>query len=397
MTPRLALLLLLGLDAAILLFEASDLSLTYHGARLLYGFEPSATAQLVRISLAMFGQNDVALRLPMIVMNLLSGALLFAIAGRYAKHAREQVWLVAVFLLLPGIISASLLVDDAALVTFGLFAYLYLEQRFGRRADLLLPLLVWINAAYMVLFVGLAVYAYKTRAFRFAGLYAFLFLGMLWCYGFNTGGLPQNQFLDTMGLYAAVFSPIVFVYMVYVLYRRYVTARIDLIWSVGAAALVLSLLLSFRQRIEIEEFAPFLMAALPLGMQTFYHSYRIRLRPFRKRYRLLFTLAMATLVINAAAVFFNKAAYLLLDEPSRYFAYRTHVARELAEGLKAEGITCAHFPDDRRMQLRLRFYGIENCPGTVLSRRKENGDHNVTIRYYNMPITTFYVSKIPKN
>ncbi|MEJ2469084.1 MAG: hypothetical protein P8Y51_08505, partial [Campylobacterales bacterium] len=145
--------------------------------------------------------------------------------------------------------------------------------------------------------------------------------------------------------------------MVYVLYRNYIASKTGLIWFVSAAALILSLLLSFRQRIEIEQFAPFLMASLPLGMQTFYHSYRVRLRPFRKRYRLLFILAMASLILNAVAVFFNKAGYLFVETPSHYFAYRAHVAKELADGLKARQITCARLEEDHAMQLRLRFYG----------------------------------------
>lgn len=396
MTPRLALFLILGIDAAVLLLEASSLSLTYHGAKLFYAYEPSVMTRIIQASVALFGQNDVALRLPMIVMNLLSAVLLYAVAGRYAKYASEKVWLVAIFLLLPGIISSSLLVDSAAMVTLGLFAYLFLQQRFGRRADLLLPLFLWADPAYMLLFIGLGVHAVRTRAFRYAGMYSALFFLALWLHGFNTGGLPQNQFLDTIGLYAAVFSPIVFIYMVYVLYRRFFLSQTDLIWSLSATVLVLSLMLSFRQRIEIEEFAPFLMAALPLGMQTFFHSYRVRLRPYRKRYRLLFTLAMATLFFNAAAVFFNKAAYMFLEEPSRYFAYRAHIAKELADGLKNAGIACAELPDDHEMQLRLRFYGIGECRDANVSRREQPCAENVTIRYYNTPVSVYYVTKMPK-
>ena len=396
MTPRLALFLLLGIDAAVLLSEASSLSLTYHGAKLLYEYEPSKMTRVIQASIALFGQNDIALRLPMIVMNLLSALLLYAVAGAYVKLERERVWLGGIFLLLPGIISSSLLVDSAALITFGLFFYLFVQQRYGRRADIVLPLLAWTDAAFMVLFLGLAVYAYKERAFRSMGGYALLFLATLWWYGFNTGGLPQNQFLDTIGLYTAVFSPIVFIYMVYVLYRRFISSKTDLIWTVSATALVLSLMLSFRQRIEIEAFAPFMMAALPLGMQTFYHSYRVRLRPFRKRYRVLFTLAIATLVLNAAAVFFNKAAYLFLENPSGFFAYRAHVAKELAAELKSDGITCATFCDDDTMQLRIRFYGIGRCEETIVSRQPGENAKNVTIRYYNVPISEYYVTKLPK-
>lgn len=395
MTAKTALFLLLGIDAVLLLFSASSLSLTYHGAKLLYADDPGLMALIVRGSLALFGQNDVALRLPMIMMNLVSAILLYAVAAPYAKRDRERLWLIAIFLLLPGIISASLLVDGAALTVLGLFGYFYLYQRQGHRADLLLPLMLWADPAFMLLFFGLAVHAVRVKTWRYLLLYALLFAAALWIYGFNTGGLPENRFLDTIGLYAAVLSPFVFVYMIYVLYRRYVTKRTDIIWSVSAAVFLLSVALSFRQRIGIEFFAPYLMVALPLGMQTFYRSYRIRLRPFRKRYRLLFTLAFIFLIFNASAVFLNKAAYPFLKEPERYFAYKTHIAKELASALKAWGIHCAEL-DDRSMQLRLRFYGVESCNKAFVSSHPDEGAANVTIRYFDTPVAKYYVTKLPK-
>lgn len=397
MTATLALILLLGIDAAILVFEASDLSLTYHGASLLYAEDPILIARIIRLSIEIFGANDVALRLPMIVMNTLSALLLYKIAKPYTRRNRERLWLVAVFLLLPGIISASLLVDSAAFVILGLFVYIAARQRFGQIADTILPFYTWCDPTFMFLFAGLAVQAFAEKSYRFLGYYAGLFGFAVWRYGFNTGGLPENQFLDTLGLYAAVMSPVIFIYMVYALYRRAIMSQKDMLWYVSSTALILSLLLSFRQRIEIEQFAPYLMAALPLGMQTFYHSYRVRLKPFRKRYRVIFALMITTLAFNATAVFFNKAAYLFMDEPSRYFAYRAHIAKELAEALHARGIHCATFPDDAQMQERLRFYGIGACDGVFVTKEGYKNGENVTIRYYNKDVETFNVTIVHKN
>jgi hypothetical protein len=395
MRAQTALFLLLTIDALLLLFFSSSLSLTYHGAKLLYAEDPTAMTRIIRASLALFGQNDVALRLPMILMNLVSALLLYGIAKPYAKNDRERLWLVAIFLMLPGIISASLLVDSAALTVLGLFGYLYAFQRFGHRADGLLLLLLWLSPSFMLLFFGLAVHAARVKDWRYFSLYGLLVLVALWLYGFNTGGLPENRFLDTIGLYAAVLSPFVFIYMVYVLYRRFVTKRTDRIWSIVASVFLLSIALSFRQRIGIEVFAPYLMAALPLGMQTFSRSYRIRLRPFRKRYRLLFTLAVGFLVLNAAAVFLNKAAYPYLESPSHYFAHKAHVAKELAQALKAQRIRCAKL-DNERMQLRLRFYGIERCGEAYVSSREDADAIPVTIRYFHTAVAKYYVTKIPK-
>lgn len=397
MTPRLALLLILGVDAAILFYEASSLSLTYHGAQLLYQGRTSCMTDIIRASLALFGQHDLALRLPMILLNLLSAALLYIIAAPYAKHERERVWLVLIFVMLPGIISSSLLVDSAALVTFALFVYIYLRQRYGSWSDLVLPFYLLADPTFLALFLAMAFYGYRQRQYRLLGLYLLLFSFSLWHYGFNTGGIPENRFLDTLGIYAAVFSPIVFVYLAYVLYRRFITSETDLLWCLAATALVGSLLLSFRQRIEVEQFAPYLMVALPLGMQTFFHSYRVRLRPFRKRYRILFVLALLILVLNSAAVFFNKAFYTLLENPSEHFAYRAHIVKELSEALKERGIVCVDTGKDHKLQLRLRFYGIEKCHRWRLEKRTPESDKNVTISYYGSPVASFCVTKIPNN
>lgn len=394
MTPRIALILILGIDAAVLMYEASSLSLTYHGAKLIYGEHTSVMTDIIRGSLKWFGNNDLALRLPMILMNLISAVLLFFISEPYARNAKERVWLVLVFVMLPGVISSALLVDSAALVIVSLFSYLLLRRRFGYRSDVLLPLFLWADPTFMVLFAALAIEAVSKRRYVFFAAYLLLFGLSIGYYGFNTGGLPQSQFLDTLGIFAAVFSPIVFIYLVYVLYRRFITSRLDLLWHVSATALLGGLLLSFRQRVEIEQFAPYLMAALPLAMQTFYHSYRVRLRRFRKRYRTLFTLAVATLVVNAAAVFFNKAVYLFLDDPSGYFAYRAHVVKELSVALKVGNISCVDTRSDDALQLRLRFYGIGRCPEYVLRSAKADESPNVTVRYYNVPVATFVVSKV---
>lgn len=397
MTPRWVLFLLLGGDAAILLYEAASLSLTYHGAELIYTDAPGAMTYILRASLALLGPSDLALRLPMIVMNMLSAVLLYVMAKPYIRRERERLWLVAFFLLLPGVISSSLLVDGAALVTLGLFIFIFLRRRYGEIAEIMLPLLLWADPAFLLLPVGLGVHAYKQRRFAMLPLYAVLGVLALWIHGFDTGGLPQSRFLDTLGLYAAIFSPVIFLYLFYTLYRRYIASQTDLLWDISTTALLVSLLLSFRQRVEIEQFAPFFMVALPLGMQTFYHSYRVRLRPFRRRYRILFALALGTLFINAAAVFFNKTAYLFLEHPEHYFAYRAHIAKELAAGLNAHGVTCAQMQNRPRMQLRLRFYGIGECADYRISEQTMPDANNVTIRYYGVPVATFYVTKILKN
>ena len=116
--------------------------------------------------------------------------------------------------------------------------------------------------------------------------------------------------------------------------------KIDKVWYIATSTLIFSLLLSFRQRLDIEYFAPYLMIALPLAAQTFTHSYRVRLKMFRKRYKTIFVLSFVLLILNTLLVLFNKTIYSFIEDPKKHFAYNMYVAKELAYELKAMNIYC---------------------------------------------------------
>ena len=85
--------------------------------------------------------------------------------------------------------------------------------------------------------------------------------------------------------------------------------------------------------------------------------------------------------------------YLFLEKPSEHFAFRMHIAKELASDLKNNDITCIN-ADNKKMQLRLRFYGIESCTTYLLGDTKEKENVlDVTILHRNSVIYRAYVSK----
>jgi hypothetical protein len=387
------LFLLLGVDAAILLFEASTLSITYHEAEILYT-QHSLLHYIISASVTLFGQNDFALRLPMMLMHLLSALLLFAVSKPYLKYDRDRLWLVLIFVLLPGVNSAALLVDSAGLVLLLLLTYLYLWQRVPKVEPLVLAAFVFVDGSFAFLYLGRFFYALAENKWRDLILNFVLFGASIYLFGFDTSGAPSGHFLDTLGIYAAVLSPIVFVYLVYVLYRRMITKKRDLIWYLSASALLYSLIFSFRQRIDIELFAPYLILALPLGAATFFHSYRVRLRMFRNRYRVLFTVSFVLLAANGLLVLFNQQLYRFVDDPKRHFAYRAHVAKELAVELKKMHFGCVDVVEEKRMQLRLHFYGIDFCSDKRLVPGKNEAENTVTISYTGVPIASYYVTKM---
>jgi hypothetical protein len=385
---------LIGINFVILFLQIKGLSIGYHEALIVYG-DPSVLQTIISFSFSLLGQNDYALRLPMILLHLVSVILLYGISKHYVHRVNERLWVVLIYLLLPGVTSAALVVDNAGLVITSLFLFAFLFLNYGKFALALLPIVVFIDPAFLYLFFALVMYGVYRREtiYVIAGSISLLF--SLKLFGIGIGGAPESRFLDALGVYAAIFSPIVFVYLFYVLYRRMIAREWDMIWMIAMSALIISLLLSFRQKVEIQTFAPFILLALPLAAQTFGHTYRVRLREFRSRYRILFYSAFALLIANALAVFFNHYLYRFFQNPTHHFSYPMHVAKDLAAVLHQDQISCID-AQNPKLQLRLRFYGITQCEQYRLENISRSKGKKVTISYIDKPIYQTYVTKVNK-
>ncbi|MFA6197099.1 MAG: hypothetical protein WC656_10705 [Sulfurimonas sp.] len=394
MMTKFLLFFIIGLDAFILILQTSTISISYHEASLLYG-DFSFLQLITQASLYYFGQNDLALRLPMILLHMLSVLLIYTISKKYLKDDRNRIWLVLLFILLPGVLSSAILVDSAGLIIFGLLLFVYIYENYSKKhAYILLSLLSVIDGGFVYLFLSLIFFALYNKDKIFFIFNTVAFLLSMFLYGIRTDGLPEGYLLDAIGLYSAVFTPIIFIYIFYILYRRYLTKEIDLLWFISAIVFGFSLLLSFRQSIHIEHFAPYVILALPLAAQTFYSSYRVRLKMFRGKYKTIFAVSLIFLLINSFVVFFNKELYLFIENPKKHFAYKMHVAKELASELKKRDVSCVHMDND--MTKRLKFYGVDKCDMfDVIEYDIHNIEKdNVTISYKNRPIYSASVTKI---
>jgi len=394
MREKALLLALLGINGLILFLQIKGLSIGYHEAKILYG-DFSPLQLLISSSLHIFGVNDYALRTPMILLHLLSAILLYGISKHYVSRPNDRLWIILIYILLPGVTSAGLVVDNAGLMIASLFLFIYLHLNYGRYALGLLPLLILVDSSFGYLFFALTLYGAYRKEYLYITVGS-LFLGLsIYLYGVHIGGSPESRFLDALGVYAAIFSPIVFLYLFYVLYRRMMAKEWDLIWMIAMSAFLISLLLSFRQKVEIQTFAPFLLIALPLAAQTFLHTYRIRLREFRRRYQILFYSAFLLLIVNVLVVFFNHYFYRFLDDPKRHFSYPMHIVKELSGVLHKDKIKCID-AGDKKFQLRLRFYGITHCEDYRLEDSVSSKGSKVTISYINIPVYETHVTKVNK-
>lgn len=394
MKYRIIFFLLLGIDAAILFFEISHISISYNEAELLYG-NFSFLQLLTNTSLKLFGNNDLGLRLSMIILHVSSAVLIYLLSAYYLKSPRNRLWLLFIFILLPGVVSSALIVNHAGLIIFGLLLYVYFEKRFNSYvSNSLLLFYAFIDPGFSYLFLALIIYSLFAKD-KLSLIYNIILYSLnIYLYGIHIQGFPSGHFLDTLGVYSAIFTPIIFIYLVYVLYRRFLSDEVDKLWYISTTALLVSLLLSFRQRVDIEIFAPYLIVALPLAAQTFASSYRVRLKQHRKGYRLIFVISVVFLLLNTLIVFFNRELYLILDNPKKHFAYDMHIAKDLAKKLHSQKIDCV--TSDKKMQLRLKFYGIEKCNKYILEKvpLKSKKRVNVTIGYKDIIIYKANVTKL---
>lgn len=386
--------LLLGINFLILVAQIQGLSISFSEASLLYG-ESSSLKSYITFFLNIFGWNDYTLRLPMIALHFISATLLYQISAYYVSRPNDRLWMIFIYLLLPGITSSALLVNIAGLKIVTIFTFIYAYLRLKNWSLLVLPLFMILDETAIFLYFLVALFGLVRKQWLIGLVSLVLMIGAFLLFGIDVGGKPEGRFLDALGIYAAIFSPIVFVYLFYVLYRRYMSNERDLLWIIASGMFIFSLLLSFRQKVNIQDFAPYLMVALPLATQTFFHTYRVRLPIFRRRYQLLFYAAFTLLMINALAVFFNQWLYKWIKEPKAHFSYSMHVTKELSKTLHDNNIHCVS-ADDEKMQLKLRFYGIYECSEFRLSEKVNKKGQKVTISYINVPIYTAYVTKVNK-
>jgi hypothetical protein len=391
MSTRILFLLLLTFDALILFYESSTLSISIHEVKIL-SHNSSFFAQFINTFLDTFSQNDFVLRTPMIIMHLISVTLIYLISKTYLLKERDALWSTLIFVLLPGIHSSGLLVDAAGLVLLLLLVYIYYHDKSIMIRYFLLFTYLFIDASFSYLYLGLFFFALIKRDNLLLITSLLLFSISMYYFGFDDGGVPFGYFLDNLGIYAVIFSPPIFIYMIYTLYRRFILREIELLLILSSTALVLSLLFSIRQNVHVEVFAPFLVLSLPLMVETFLVSYRIRLKQFRKNQKYFFYFTLVFLVVNFLVVLFNKEIYRFLGDSQKHFAYRLHIAKELSQELNKNKIECISL-NDTNMQKRLKFYGIEKCHKYKEVHYISEKTINVTISYRKQTVYTLYVSK----
>lgn len=382
----------ISLMVVLLIFVADTLSISYKES-LSYFNDSSIITKITNLSTYIFEQNNISLRFPFILFYAFCAILMYALTENYFKSQTDRLISTFLFMLLPGVLSASLLLNNAIIVIFCILLYLYYYKRYNTHNYFLLILFLFIDNSFAILYLALFFYSLKNRQNILLVVSLILFSLSMYIYGFDSGGKPRGHVLDTFAIYGSIFSPLIFLYYAYAMYRVGIKGTKSIYWYVSVTALLFSLVLSFRQRVLIEDFAPFVVVSLPIALKYFFHTIRVRLPRFRQRHYYFSIAAIFLLLISISIVLFNKALYLVISEPQKHFAYKYHFADDIAKHLHKHKINLIT-SDDYKLENRLKYYGIKEGNKYFITLSKPNNyDLQIPLKVLNKDIMYLYVLK----
>jgi len=306
--------------------------------------------------------NGLDFRLPFLFFGFLNILLFCKMSKHYFDNMQDSYLATTIFALLPGIITSVVLVNIAVIViSLVLFFLIFYEKKeyFGQAISMIVLLLV--HDASIIFFIALAIFsAFKRDRVLFAISILFTAISLIYFNGLKVEGRPTGEFLELFGLYMALFSPLIFFYFFYALYRIWLREKKDILWYISFVAFVLSILLSLRQQVDMTDFAPYVIVSVVLMLVTYHRTLYVRLPQFQNFYRMGFYIVFGSLLLSAVVIVFHQTFFYMLDDKSKHFAYPFYEPYWQVLELKEIGQNC-YTVKNQKVQYQLKYYGIENC------------------------------------
>jgi len=332
-----------------------------------------------------FGHTNLLLRLPSLLLSIFSIFVYYKISQKYLKKEKDIYFATIIFSLMPGFIIASLLFNKSIYLIFLVLIFIYTFLYYRFYSYLFLLIFSVTDYSFISLYLGLIFYSIYKKDTKFL-IYSIILLGINANYfNYEIGGHPRGHFLDVISIYFAIFSPFVFIYFLYSLIKMFKIP--NLLWFISSWGLLFSLLLSFRQKIKIDDFAPYVIVSVVFMISIFIKEYRVRLKIFRPFYRNLFVFLFSSLILFdfillSTPYFFNNKIFT-------QFRYSKNIVTILKNN-NINYIRC----NNTTLCKKLYFYGIKKGNKYFLCFDKNS--KKVSILHNNKLLYNFYVSKVNK-
>jgi len=306
--------------------------------------------------------NGLDFRLPFLFFGLLNIPLFFIMSRLYCSDINQSYLSTTIFALLPGIITSAVIVNIAVIVITVVLGFIILhEKKQIVWQGVTMLLLLFIHDASVIFFIAVAIFsAFKRNTNLFTLAIIFSAVGLLYFNGLDIGGKPKGKFLELIGLYVALFSPLIFIYFFYALYRIWLREKKDILWYISFTAFALSILLSLRQRVDMTDFAPYVIVSVVLMLVIYHRTLYIRLPQFQKSYRLGYKIVLGSLIISSLTIIFHKSLFYVIHDKTKHFAYAFYKPYWIAQELKEIRQNC-YTVKSQKMQYQLKYYSIGKC------------------------------------
>jgi len=338
---------------------------------------------ILKIFFEYIPKNDYILRLIPISFSFFSFLLYLKITKFYLKE-KYTYFAGLTFIFLPGFIISSLIINKSIFLIFITFLFIYFFKKNRILGAIFLGFIVFVDYSLISLYFSLIFYSIYKRDSKFL-FYVLVLLAINANYfNYVIGGKPRGYFLDVLATYFLIFSPFVFIYFLFTIYKGFFYKK-DIVFFIGVLSFLLSLLLSFRQRIRIDDFAPFVLPYTVYMKKIFLSSYKVRLPKFRRKYRLLFVILFGSMLLFDGMLFLNKYTPVSNLSGSFYFI------KPLVKFLKKHKINNVYC-NNIYLCKALNFYGIKLGKKYYLYYSKSR--KSVSIFHNNKKVVVLSVSKL---
>lgn len=329
-------------------------------AKILYTSSSTISHYLSLISHSLI-DGVFGLRVGFVILSLIDIYLFYILISDRFKNQYDRVATLILFISLPGMIASSVLVSDSPLaIMFTLLTILSIKKEQYTLSTLFMSALLLTHTAAFSLYLALLLYALQNRNNRLFVITLILFIFSIIIGHYPISGKPKGHFLELMGIYAGVFSPLLFIYYFYALYRSLLESRTDILWYISSTALVVSLFLSIRQKVHITDFSPYLLIGIPIAVEVYIRSLRVRMKRFQLKYRVSMYIVVTFLAISSLVLILNRPLYYISNGNKALFITPVYKVYERATDMISMGKKCYHREDfPHKYKDVVKFYGLK--------------------------------------
>ena len=335
--------------------------LSYSEADILYSTDFTLEKVIVN-SIYQFTHNHFLLRMPFFIISIISLYFYIRILDSYFQRWDSYYNLsIFVYLLTPGVFLSFIIINYATIPIFLTLMFIYAYKRENILLEILsLVLLFFTHSAQFVVYVAVAIYSYKDKKWWLLILSLILIIFSSLASKYSIGGVPKGHLVQLIGIYAAIFSPLLFIATIYALYKSAISKKRDLLATIAITAFTLSILLSIRQKIKITDFSVFFIIATPLVIQQFKNSIEVRLKEFRRGYYFVCKIIVLVLLLETSIIILHYPIYKLSPNKSWLIDNSIYQVPSIVKSLKNKNSKCKKVISNKERTL-YKYYGIEEC------------------------------------